>query len=740
MNKYILTAILFIISLSSFSKNLSITGLTKLSLQDIQVMTGIDINRNDINIEDINSLINDLYRSELIYDIEFKENNNEFLVSIEENKLIENIYINNNTWVDDKTILSLINSKSFSLLSRNLIKSDVELINSIYRSKGFFQISTVAKLESFSENKINLIFDIFEGKQSKINIINFEGNLTYSDRYISSIISSQSLKFYNIFKSGSNLNPEIFDFDQQKIKSFYYNNGFFDVQVSYNIEFNSLGAYSLTFYINEGSRYIINDLNFDQTIAELPFFNKIYKKFNTKIKDNDNYFSNEIINIFLEDLNLLLLKNNINDYFIDIKTNILNGEVKLDFIKIPQIKSNINNINIYGNAITKDSTLRSKILIEPGDYYNEYLINRSKNNLEKFSYIKNVNIDKTLNDSLDLDFTIDEVKNTGNVLLAATFNTDTEFGINFAIQDKNLFGSGNIINANFDVNTENLKFDINYTQFPISNPYLSSSYSIFNQENDLSNSFGYKLNKQGLGYRVNFSQNEKTNYGIGISFNNSRGHSATNTSVKAITDNIGNDNNINLNFYLTKDTTNDIFNPTSGHYNRLSLEISPQDISDDSYYKIAFQNKNYFNIKNSENVFFINNNLGYADSFNSNLKTINAFSLGGNNFRGFDYRGIGSKIDNIYLGGNKFFTSTIGYGSTFIFDSKDNVYFKLFTTSGSIWGSDYTNSDYSLRTSAGISLDFITAVGPISFSYATPINKQDTDITRNFSFTIGTSF
>lgn len=740
MNKYILTVIFLIISLSSFSKNLSITGLTKLSLQDIQVMTSIDINRNDLNIEDINSLINDLYRSELIYDIEFKEDNNEFLVSIEENKLIENIYINNNTWVDDKTILSLINSKNYSLLSRNLIKSDSELINSIYKSKGFFQVSTVAKLESFSENKINLVFDIFEGTQSKINIINFKGNLTYSDRYISSIISSQSLKFYNVFKSGSNLNPEIFDFDQQKIKSFYYDNGFFDVQVSYNIEFNSLGAYSLIFYIDEGSRYTINDLNFDQAIAELPFFNKIYKEFNTKIKDNGNYFNNEINNIFLEDLNLLLLKNNINDYFIDIKTNILNGEVKLDFIKIPQNKSNINTINIYGNAITKDSTIRSKLLIEPGDYYNEYLINRSKDNLEKFSYIKNVNINKRLNDNVDLDFTIDEVKNTGNVLLAATFNTDTEFGINFAIQDKNLFGSGNIINANFDVNTENLKFDINYTQFPISNPYLSRSYSIFNQENDLSNSFGYKLNKQGIGYRVNFSQNEKTNYGIGISFNNSRGHSATNTSVKAITDNIGNNSNINLNFYLTKDTTNDIFNPTSGHYNRFSLEISPQDISDDSYYKIAFQNKNYFDIKNTENFFFINNNLGYADSFNSNLKTINAFSLGGNNFRGFDYRGIGPKINNIYLGGNKFFTSTIGYGSTFIFDSKDNVYFKLFTTSGSVWGSDYTNSDYSLRTSAGISLDFITAVGPISFSYAIPINKQDTDNTRNFSFTIGTSF
>ena len=35
------------------------------------------------------------------------------------------------------------------------------------------------------------------------------------------------------------------------------------------------------------------------------------------------------------------------------------------------------------------------------------------------------------------------------------------------------------------------------------------------------------------------------------------------------------------------------------------------------------------------------------------------------NFKGFDYRGIGPKQDNIYVGGNKFFTSSFGYGGSF---------------------------------------------------------------------------
>ena len=111
------------------------------------------------------------------------------------------------------------------------------------------------------------------------------------------------------------------------------------------------------------------------------------------------------------------------------------------------------------------------------------------------------------------------------------------------------------------------------------------------------------------------------------------------------------------------------------------------------------------------------------------------------NFKGFDYRGIGPKQDNIYVGGNKFFTSSFGYGGSFLFDDSDNINTKLFYSLGSIWDSDYiNNNDLKLRSSIGLSFDILTAIGPVSLSYAIPINKINTDRTNEFNFSIGTSF
>ena len=196
-----------------------------------------------------------------------------------------------------------------------------------------------------------------------------------------------------------------------------------------------------------------------------------------------------------------------------------------------------------------------------------------------------------------------------------------------------------------------------------------------------------------------------------------------------------------MKFSLKYDTTDNFLNPTNGNLNKIDFNLSPESISDNSYYKFVITNKNYKNLKKSKNYIFLNNKYGYAKSINSKLKTINAFGLGGLNFKGFDYKGIGPYDGNIYLGGNEFFTSTLGYGSSFIFDEKDNINIKFFLTSGSIWNSDYSSSsDVDLRTSIGTSFDFITAVGPISFSYAIPIQKNSSDKTRSFNFSIGTSF
>ena len=736
--------VFFNYSQNIFAKTIKLEGLKKLQLDDIQSITSENIYRNNLSVDDLNIILKDLLISDLIYEADYIELENEFLLKITESDLIENIYINNNTWIEDEIIIQNLVSKQNSFLSKNNIQEDLNLIKTIYNTKGFQDTSVIVKVERYSQDRINLIYEVQESKQQKINIIKFIGNKFYSNNYLNSLIKSQSIKFYNIFKSGSNFNYSMFEFDKNQILSSYRDDGFSKAKVSYTLEKTSFNNNSLFFYIEEGERQKIDNINFDfkdNKIEELLI--EEISDFNDKLLDNNYYYSKDLIDNYLELFNTSLIRNNIFNKLIgvNIEDNLNNFNVY--FYSQDKTPITINKIEITGNSITKNDTIRSKISIEPGQYLNQYTLEKSIKTLQRYPYVNKVNTETNINNQLaDIIIDIDEETKTGNILLAGTFNADTGAGLTFGIEDKNIFGSGNSVSSNFSGNSEDIKFDLNYIQYPILNPNLTNTYTIFNQDNDYTNSFGFKSSRRGVGYSVNFKQNDEISYNVGINYSFFKGHSAVDTSIKSINDNIGEFENYKLNSSINYNSTNDYFNPTDGTINKLEFTLSPEGISDDSFYKLALMNKNYKELNNSKNYLFFNNFYGYAKSSKGKLKTINAFGLGGLNFRGFDYKGVGPYDGKIYLGGNEYFTSTIGYGSSFIFDEKDNINIKFFLTTGSIWNSDYasSSSDIDLRTSIGTSLDFITPVGPISLSYATPIEKNTTDRTRQFNFIIGTSF
>ena len=60
-----------------------------------------------------------------------------------------------------------------------------------------------------------------------------------------------------------------------------------------------------------------------------------------------------------------------------------------------------------------------------------------------------------------------------------------------------------------------------------------------------------------------------------------------------------------------------------------------------------------------------------------------------------------------------------------------------------VWGIDYSDTlddKSTLRSSAGLSIDLLTVIGPLSFSFSETISKASSDETESFRFNIGTSF
>lgn len=732
------------LSFPILSGTLSIEGNKKLSYENIQQLSEIDIFSNQLNDNEINKLISDLYQSELISNLSLNINGDSYILKIIENSSINEIYINGNTYINDNDILPILFSKKNSLLNKNNISNDIDILKNLYASKGFNQISIFTVTEQFSEDRVNLIFDITEGNSSYLSNIKFKGNSFFSENYLLSKLNSKTKSFFNIFNNSSNLSKELFNFDADIIKNLYLNKGFFDVKVNYVLKKNNFNSYNIVFYVEENSRYKIDKIFYDDYLksSDFKFLESNFKKFTDIIKKNKSYFDKKIINNHVIELNKTIFDNNLVNLKISPTYVLDDNSLDLTFNHIFSKTEIINKININGNQITKDNVIRSKLTIEPGDLYVEELVEREMNTLKNYRYINDATYTFSIDNNSDLIIDLDENTKTGNFFFAATASSDLGPGINIGANDYNFLGSGNQINADFNINTENIIFDLNFLHYPHLSSNLRNSYSVSNIESDYTSSFGFKTKEQILSVGVIFDYSENVSIGGKISYQSIKGHSPKFSNDSAVIENIGLFNDVILNYSINYDSRNDILYPSNGSFNSISLSYSPQNLSDNSYLKSTFINKNYFKINDEGSFIFNSNNFGIIESLNSNnIKTFNSYNLGGSSFTGFDYKGIGPRnSNNIYLGGNKFFTSRIGVGTNFLTNQQDNLYFKFFLTAGSIWDSDYSSSKYKLRTSFGSSLDFLTPIGPISISYSLPIQKSDNDILRSVDFRIGGIF
>ncbi|MDB4184045.1 BamA/TamA family outer membrane protein, partial [Alphaproteobacteria bacterium] len=424
------------------------------------------------------------------------------------------------------------------------------------------------------------------------------------------------------------------------------------------------------------------------------------------------------------------------------------NKLDINFFATEKKLISINKISFNGNSITKDSTLRKQIFIKPGDIYNKQKVQKSINNLVRKSYIDNATILLSTNtdNSTDINITISEKAKSGSFSIGAGFSSQSGLGTSIGLLDSNLYGTGNKLNADVTINDKSLFFDLTYSKFYFSNYSLDNSYRVFNKEENLQITNGYKRKSLGaefkvkIPYKYNVSKDEYFTFASG--FESTDVYDLTSLSSASVRQNSGISNNFYFNSGYINDTTNDFFNPTKGKFHNTLLTLSPSGLSDDDYIKLSLVNNFYFDFANNDNSFFILSKFGLSTGLSNKIKTKDSFSLGGD-FKGFQNSGIGPRDSSLnYLGGTKMYQLTIGYSSPFIFDNSDTFIIRYFGTVGSIFDSEFTSSFNSkaARASLGISMDVMTPIGPLSFSLASPIVKDAQDKTQSFDFSIGSTF
>ena len=144
----------------------------------------------------------------------------------------------------------------------DVIKNDVKKILSIYKRQGFFSTFIEPKYIKNLGNRVDIVFEIYEGKEAKIKRINFLNNKVFSDSTLEDVISSAEYRWYEFWGSNDNFDKERINYDKDLLKDYYYKNGYIDFQIlSVN---SSLVENDKDFIVNftlfEGQRYKVSKI------------------------------------------------------------------------------------------------------------------------------------------------------------------------------------------------------------------------------------------------------------------------------------------------------------------------------------------------------------------------------------------------------------------------------------------------------------------------------------------------
>jgi len=747
--RFILTIVLFNFFFINFAfsndiNKIKIIGNQRLSIETIKVIGNINLEDN-FNEEKLNDLTKKLYESNFFSDLSVKFDENILTISLSENPIIENIEIEGVKMNSMKEfILENISLKNRKPFTNDLLKSDLEFINNVLKTNGFYFAQVKNTISKNNElNTIKLNFSVDQGSRAKIKKINFIGDKKIKDKKLLEIIASEEHKFWKFISNNVYLDQSRVNLDKRLIENYYKNLGYYNVKVlSSYAELNNYGNFNLIYNINAGDYYYFNNLILNLPSDYNPEDFIEIQSFLKKLK-GEKYSIDEFNKILIDIETIASL--NLYD-FIDAKVEetIVNDN-KLDLIFNITDSSSfyVEKINILGNYTTIEEVIRNKLIVDEGDPLNQILYNKSLDNIRSLRIFKNVNsvIKDGSNLNLkEIDITVEEMP-TGEISLAAGVGTSGT-SVGAGIMEKNFLGRGINLKSNLEISDDSIKGQFVYSKpnFGYTENTLSTSLRAITT--DFLTDYGYKVSELGFFIGTEFEQFENLNFSPSLSLSKENLETNSNASSN-LKKQEGNYLDLFFNYGLDYDLRNSKFRPSAG--NRIIF---------DQQLPLLFDGKEITNTIILDNYKKLSDQSDMVGRASLYLKAVNSFSSDDvriskratvpyNRLRGFENGKIGPIDNNDFIGGNYVSTINLSTNLPFILPTIETLDFSFFVDVANVWGVDFDNTiddSNAIRSASGIGLDLLTPIGPLNFSLAHPITKKNTDQTESFRFNLGTTF
>ncbi len=719
---------------------INVSGNERLTLETITMFSGLNI-KNEIELQDLNNAVKNLYKTNYFKDIKITIIEDIIQIDIKENPIIQSIKLSG---IKNKSILDKLSeitkkSEKYPFLQQN-IKIQKNLLLNVIRNSGFYFADVEVKVIDNQNNSVDLLYDFNLGNRAIIKKINFQGNKIFRDSKLRNIIKSEEGKFWKFITSDKYLDESKIKKDEKLLKKYFQNKGYYNVKIksSYAKNINN-EFFELNFNIDAGQKYYFNNLRLEDNEN---FSKENLIQINKKFLNLKNVkYSLKKLNSLIDDIDKLALQKEF--VFLNTKYDLLViDQNKIDIIfKFNNLeKSYVEQINIFGNFITEEKVIRNSLIVDEGDPFNEILFQKSINNIKSRGIFKSVSSDiKTSNKDNQMkiiDISVEESP-TGEIFAGAGTGTSGAT-ISAGIQEKNYLGKGIKLKTNILVSEDQIK-----GKFQVENPNFKNTDRSLNTiiestSSDFLSTGGFKTSRTGFGVGTGFEQYSDFFVNLDISAYYEKLETSSTASEHKKKQEGDYLENL-LSYGLTLNKLDQNFQPTDGF--KLNFKQVLPIYSDDLSISNTINFSKYYSVSDnlilSGRWFFKS-----VNSIDDDVRVSRRVYIPSSKLRGFESGKFGPKDGDEYVGGN--FGSAVNFNSTLpnVLSGYENIDISLFFDAATLREVDYDSSLESskIRSATGVSVNWFTVIGPLSFSYAIPLSSEPSDKKESFRFRIGTSF
>ncbi|MFI3241278.1 MAG: outer membrane protein assembly factor BamA [Alphaproteobacteria bacterium] len=730
-------------------KDIVVNGLGRVEKET--VLSYLNINKgSDVSAEDLDGALKNLYATSMFADVNIEMDNQGVVsVNLVENPIVSNVAFEGNDKIDDEMLKAELSINARSIYSKAKVQEDVNRMLELYRRSGRYKTTVTPKLIRDEDNRVELVYEIFEGNVANIESLNFIGNRKYSTGDLSSVVMSKESRWWRILSSSETYDADKTNYDKELLRRFYAKRGYADFRVVSAIAELSpdKNSFVLTYSLDEGERYKITNIDIVSQLEDVDV-KSLFEDVTFEVGD---WYNEDKIEKTSLKITESLGKGGF--AFVNVSPemvkNTQTGELEIVFNIREGQRVVVNQINITGNSRTDDEVIRRQFRVAEGDAFNTVKLKESRKNIEGLNYFSKVDmqtepVEGTNKANVNVDL---QEKSTGYFNVGVGFSTIDGLMLNGGITENNFRGKGQQVSLNATTSDRTNSYSLSFTEPYFLNRNLSAGIDLFNSSYSYEDEASYDTDTMGIGLRFGWRYTDELSQAFRYTYRENKIDNVDDSASLYIKDEEGKSTASVIGQTLAIDKLDSRINPKEGFYSSIGTDVAGAG-GDEKYYKIDVKNYKYWTFMDDYTLKSWLN-AGYIASYgDETISLFNRYNMGGKTMRGFAVAGIGARAvtDQDALGGNWMLYT----GSELSFPiglDEMGIKGKTFVDIGMLGkpdglketaGYEYEYSD-APRVSVGFGFGWASPMGQIDIDFGFPIVKEDYDETEVFRINFGTS-